>query len=40
MEYVSKITIFWLKMMVKSGLEKLLLKFLNAQSLGKIRFTS
>ena len=33
MEYVSKINIFGLKMMVKSGLEKIFLKFLHAQSL-------
>ena len=32
MEYVSKINIFGLKMMVKSGLEKNILKFLQAQS--------
>ena len=31
MEYVSKTTIFGLKMMVKSGLEKILLKFLHAE---------
>ena len=30
MDYVSKITIFALKMMMKSGLEKILLKFLYA----------
>ena len=30
MEYVSKINIFCLKMMVKSGLEKIFLKFLHA----------
>ena len=30
MEYVSKINIFGLKMMVKSGLEKIFLKFLHA----------
>ena len=30
MESVSKITIFGLKMMVKSGLEKIFLKFLHA----------
>ena len=33
MEYVSKINIFGLKMMVKSGLEKIFLKTLHAQSL-------
>jgi len=33
MEYVSKITIFGLKMMVKSGLEKIFLKFLHAQAI-------
>ena len=33
MEYVSNIIIFGLKMMVKSGLEKMFLKFLHAQSL-------
>jgi hypothetical protein len=32
MEYVSKINIFGLKMMVKSGLEKIFLKFLHAQT--------
>ena len=32
MEYVSKINIFDLKMMVKSGLEKNILKFLHAQN--------
>ena len=32
MEYVSKINIFCLKMMVKSGLEKHILKFLHAQN--------
>ena len=31
MEYVSKINIFGLKLMVKSGLEKIFLKFLHAQ---------
>ena len=41
MEYVYKINIFGLKMMVKSGLEKIFLKFLHAQSLfQKIFFTS
>ena len=30
MEFVSKITIFGLKMVVKSGLEKIFLKFLHA----------
>ena len=33
MEYVSKINIFGLKMMVKSGLEKMFLKFLYAQGI-------
>ena len=33
MEYVYKINIFALKMMMKSGLEKIFLKFLHAQSL-------
>ena len=33
MEYVSKINIFGLKMMVKSGVEKIFLKFLHAQGL-------
>ena len=33
MEYVSKFNILGLKMMVKSGLEKIFLKFLHAQSL-------
>ena len=32
MEYVSKINIFGLKMMVESGLEKNILKFLHAQT--------
>ena len=32
MEYVPKINNFGLKMMVKSGLEKIFLKFLHAQS--------
>ena len=32
MEYVSKINIFGLKMMVKSGLENYFLKFLHAQN--------
>ena len=41
MEYVSKINIFGLKMIVKSGLEKIYLKFLHALSLlRKIFFTS
>ena len=31
MEYVSKTNIFGIKMMVKSGLEKIFLKFLHAQ---------
>ena len=33
MEYVSKINIFGLKMMVKSGVEKIYLKFLHVQDL-------
>ena len=33
MEYVSKITISGLKMMVKSGLVKIFLKFLHAQAI-------
>ena len=33
MEYVSKLNIFGLKMMVTSGLEKLILKFLHAQAI-------
>jgi hypothetical protein len=33
MEYVPEINIFGLKMMVKSGLEKIFLKSLHAQSL-------
>ena len=33
MEYVYKINIFGLKMMMKSGLEKIFLKFLHVQSL-------
>ena len=36
MEYGSKNNIFGLKMMVKSGLEKIFLKFLHAQSLFQI----
>ena len=41
MEYVSNINIFGLKMMMKSGLEKIFLKFLHAHGLFiKIRFTS
>ena len=36
MKSVSKNTIFGLKMMVKSGLEKIFLKFLHAQSLFQI----
>jgi hypothetical protein len=41
MEYVTKINIFGLKMMVKSGVEKTFLKFLHAESLfWKIFFTS
>ena len=40
-EYVSKIIIFGLKTMVKSGVEKMFLKFLHAQSLfGKIQTTN
>ena len=33
MESVSKIKMFGLKMMVKSGLEKIFLKFLNAEAI-------
>jgi len=33
MESVSKITIFGLKMMVKSGLEKIFLKFLHVEAI-------
>ena len=33
MEYESKIDLFGLKMMVKSGLEKMFLKFLYAQGI-------
>jgi hypothetical protein len=33
MEYVHKINVFGLKMMVKSGLEKIVLKFLHAQAI-------
>ena len=41
MEYVTKINIFGLKMIVKSGLEKIFLKPLHAQSLfWKIFFAS
>ena len=41
MEYVSKINIFCLNMTVKSGLEKIFLKFLHAQGLFQISwFTS
>ena len=32
-EYVSKINIFGLKMMVKGGLEKIFLKFLHARAI-------
>jgi hypothetical protein len=32
MEYVSKINIFGLKMMVNSGLEKIILKFLHVKN--------
>ena len=38
MEYVSKINIFGLNMMVKSGLEKIFLKFLHATSVFFIYF--
>ena len=37
-EYVPKINIFGLKMMMKCGLEKIFLKFLHAQSLFQIVF--
>ena len=33
MEYIPKINIFGLKMMVKSGLEKIILKFLHAEAI-------
>ena len=33
MDYVPKMDIFGLKLMVKSGLEKLFLKFLHAQAI-------
>ena len=33
MKYVSKINIFGLKMMVKSGLEKTILKFFHVQAI-------
>jgi hypothetical protein len=33
MEYVQKVNIFGLKMMVKSGLEKIILKFLHAEAI-------
>jgi hypothetical protein len=33
MEYVHKVNIFGLKMMVKSGLEKIILKFLHAEAI-------
>ena len=33
MKSVSKLTIFGLKMMVKSGLEKIFLKFLHAEAI-------
>jgi hypothetical protein len=33
MEYVHKANMFGLKMMVKSGLEKIILKFLHAQTI-------
>ena len=41
MEYVSKINIFGLEMMVESGLEKIFVKSLHAQSLfQKLFFTA
>ena len=41
MEYVPEINIFGLKMMVKSGIEKIFMKSLSAQSLfQKILFNS
>ena len=36
MKYVSKINIFGLNMMVKSGLEKIFLKFLHARGLFQV----
>ena len=33
MEYVSKLNVFGLKMMVKSGLEKIVLKFFHVQDI-------
>ena len=36
MEYVSKINIFGLRMIVKSGLEKIFLKSLHAQTLFRL----
>ena len=33
MEYVHKVNIFGLKMMVKSGLKKIILKFLHAEAI-------
>jgi len=38
MEYVYRINIFGLKMMMKSGIEKIFSKFLHAQSLFQIVF--
>ena len=36
MEYGSKINIFILKMMMKSGLEKIFLEFLHAQAIFRL----
>ena len=38
MEYGPEINIFVLKMMMKSGLEKIILKFLYAQAVSILRF--
>ena len=36
MEYVSKINVLGLNMMVKSGVEKIFLKFLHAQAIFRL----
>ena len=36
MEYVNKVNIFGLKMMVKSGLEKIFLKILHAKAIFRL----
>ena len=40
MEYVSKINIFGLKLMVKSGLEKIFMKSLHAQEVFYIKIVN